>query len=85
LRQTGSLAVPNGRDIIPEINNLLHLPFKLKIASRDHHPADHISFYTSHPGKSPFDKVMTTHPDAPGKQLEQVLWPVCFKVSVRWD
>ena len=74
--QTGSLAVPQGRDIIPEINNLLQLPFTLKIASRDHHPPDHISFVTSHPNKHIFEKVMTTHPDVPGKQLQQTLWPV---------
>jgi hypothetical protein len=74
--QTGSLAVPEGRDIIPQINSLLSLPFKLKVASRDHHPSDHISFVTSHPGKQTFEKVKTTHPAVPGEEREQVLWPV---------
>jgi nicotinamidase-related amidase len=74
--QSGSLAVPDGRDIIPKINILSTLPFILKIATRDHHPTDHISFITSHPGKKVFERVMTTHPDVPGKQLEQCLWPV---------
>lgn len=74
--QDGSLAVPEGRDIIPGINQLLHLPFALKIASRDNHPSDHISFVTSHPGKNLFEKVATTHPDVPDRNFEQVCWPV---------
>jgi nicotinamidase/pyrazinamidase len=34
----------------------------------DWHPADHISFYTSHPGKKPFE-VIKIH------EKDQVLWP----------
>jgi nicotinamidase/pyrazinamidase len=37
-------------------------------ASQDWHPADHISFFTNHPGKKAFD-IITVN----GK--EQVLWP----------
>jgi nicotinamidase/pyrazinamidase len=37
-------------------------------ATQDWHPADHVSFYTSHPGKKAFDLI-----DVAGKK--QVLWP----------
>ena len=37
-------------------------------ATQDWHPADHVSFFTNHPGKKAFDLV-----DLAGKQ--QVLWP----------
>jgi nicotinamidase-related amidase len=74
--QTGSLAVPEGRDIVPPINALLRMPFRLKCASRDHHPPDHVSFVTEHPGKQLFETIKTTHPDVPGKEIEQTLWPV---------
>jgi len=37
-------------------------------ATQDWHPPDHISFYTNHPGKSPFDTI-----DINGKS--QTLWP----------
>lgn len=47
--QNGALAVPGGRDIAPTINHLLSLPFTLKIATRDFHPWDHVSFDISHP------------------------------------
>jgi nicotinamidase/pyrazinamidase len=36
--------------------------------SQDWHPADHISFYTSHPGKRPFDVI-----EIDGRR--QILWP----------
>lgn len=38
------------------------------VATRDYHPQDHISFFTSHPGKQPFEPVVL-------KDKEQVLWP----------
>jgi len=37
-------------------------------ATQDWHPADHVSFYTNHPGKKAFDLI-----DVAGKK--QVLWP----------
>jgi len=73
---TGSLAVPQGRDIIPRINSLLRLPFRIKCASRDYHPPDHVSFVTEYPGKQAFENITTTHPDVPGKEIKQTLWPV---------
>jgi len=38
------------------------------LATRDHHPPDHISFYTRHKGKQPFDVI-----EVSGRK--QVLWP----------
>ena len=37
-------------------------------ATQDWHPADHISFYTNHPGRKPFDVVDV-------RNTKQVLWP----------
>ncbi|KAL8695089.1 MAG: hypothetical protein Q9218_000367 [Villophora microphyllina] len=45
----GALAVAGGREIAPPINELLSIPFDLRIATRDFHPADHVSFSTAHP------------------------------------
>jgi nicotinamidase/pyrazinamidase len=38
------------------------------LATQDWHPADHISFYTNHPGRKPFDVVDI-------RNKKQVLWP----------
>ena len=62
----GSLAVPEGDQIIPGINELMS-KFDLVIASQDWHPVNHGSFASNH------DK-------APGELIElnglqQVLWP----------
>jgi nicotinamidase/pyrazinamidase len=63
----GSLAVPKGDDVIKPINELADR-FKHVVMTQDWHPAGHISFATSHPGKKPFEVI-----DLPyGKQ---VLWP----------
>ncbi|CAL1700450.1 unnamed protein product [Somion occarium] len=72
----GSLAIPEGRDIIPVINELLALPFALKIATKDHHPPGHISFASSHPGKHPFVSYTTiVNPANPNEKYETRLWP----------
>ncbi|KAI0660768.1 Isochorismatase hydrolase [Cubamyces menziesii] len=72
----GSLAVSGGRDIIPTINELLQLPFVLKIATKDHHPHDHVSFASNHPGATPFVSTCTiTNPANPAETYETRLWP----------
>ncbi|KAH7391385.1 isochorismatase [Cadophora sp. MPI-SDFR-AT-0126] len=72
----GSLAVEYGRAVIPSINHLLTLPFALKVATKDWHPADHISFASSHPGKNPFiDTVTIVNPLNPNETYESRLWP----------
>lgn len=63
----GSLAVPNGDEIIPVINKLQE-KFDLVIASQDWHPKGHASFASSHDGKKEFDTI-----DLNG--TEQVMWP----------
>jgi len=85
LQQNGSLAVPDGRAILPTINALLALPFPpaLKLATKDHHPPQHISFHTSplHPASlqghlQPFTSTITiTNPHNPAETYESHVWP----------
>ncbi|OQO14964.1 hypothetical protein B0A48_00346 [Cryoendolithus antarcticus] len=75
----GTLAVKNGRQIAPLIDSLLSLPFKITIASRDHHPANHCSFASQHPGEKPFTSSHTIHNPAsttPDPESQTTtLWP----------
>ena len=63
----GSLAVEGGHEIIESINALSPL-FPFTTATRDWHPEGHVSFASSHAGRSVYDTV-----EAGG--IEQVLWP----------
>ncbi len=63
----GSLAVESGDDVIPVINRIMPIFFRV-LATQDWHPPDHVSFATSHPGRKPLDVVTTDG-------IEQVLWP----------
>ena len=61
------------------VNDLLDLPFALKIATKDFHPPDHISFATNH--KAPNNKPFTcfakiVNPENPEEIRETRLWPV---------
>ncbi|KAK7738300.1 NAD(+) salvage pathway protein [Diaporthe eres] len=77
---SGSLAIPQGRDIAPTVNELLSLPsFAVRIATQDWHPADHISFAANHPSppKQPFvDSVTVVNPHNASESYETRLWPV---------
>ena len=67
-----------GRDLAPGINQLLHLPFTIKVASQDWHPEDHASFATNHegPNNEPFRHTTTmTNPSNPAETKESTLWP----------
>jgi len=64
----GALAVKDGDQIIPVLNELLKMKFDAILATKDWHPQDHGSFAASH-GKEPGEKI-----DLFG--LEQILWPV---------
>ncbi|KAF2644418.1 Isochorismatase hydrolase [Massarina eburnea CBS 473.64] len=79
----GSLAVTDGRSIVPLLNTLLSYPFPLKIATKDFHPRNHISFASNHPppNNKAFESVITiTNPLNPGESQETRLWPVhCVK------
>ena len=69
---SGSLAVPGtGLDYLNKITKAIDRIRSLGIplwASQDWHPANHISFFTNHPGKKAFDQI-----NLQGKN--QVLWP----------
>jgi nicotinamidase-related amidase len=74
------LAVAGGRDIVPIINGLLASPkFDVRVATRDWHPADHISFAANHPepDNRPFESFVTiANPYNPSESYETRLWPV---------
>jgi nicotinamidase-related amidase len=62
--------------VIPTINKLLSLPFAIRIATKDWHPASHISFASNHPGKRPFvDFTTIVNPENPAETYESRLWP----------
>lgn len=63
----GGLEVPEGNEIIPEVNQLQE-EFDIIVATQDWHPANHGSFASNHPGKKAFDVDQLNG-------LEQVLWP----------
>ena len=69
---SGSLAVPGtGLDYLNKINKAIDRIKSSGIplwASQDWHPANHLSFFTNHPGKKAYDRI-----NLRGK--EQVLWP----------
>ncbi|KAI2638605.1 isochorismatase [Xylaria nigripes] len=73
----GALAVPEGRDVVAPINRLLALPFVLKVATKDWHPQDHISFAENHAGKQAFtDFVTVVNPYNAAESYSSRLWPV---------
>lgn len=61
----GSLALPGGRELATPINKLLASPgFKLKLAARDFHPRNHVSFASQHEGAVAFTSETTiTNPE----------------------
>ncbi|OCL05518.1 Isochorismatase hydrolase [Glonium stellatum] len=74
----GSLAVQDGRKIVSTVNKLLSLPFALKIATKDFHPQDHISFASNHPSPNnkPFETMITiSNPLNPEETQITRLWP----------
>lgn len=70
------MGVGGGREVIPIINDLLELPFVFKVATKDHHPPDHISFASNHQGKHPFTSFATIrNPNNLDEVYESRLWP----------
>jgi nicotinamidase/pyrazinamidase len=63
----GALAVKDGDQVVAVINKLMP-KFDLIVATKDWHPANHMSFAVNHPGKNVFEAT-----DLDG--LPQVLWP----------
>ena len=64
----GALAVPEGDQVIPVINEL-SLEFDLVFATQDWHPPNHCSFAASHPNEKVGDRILIDG-------QEQILWPV---------
>ncbi|KAL8805727.1 MAG: hypothetical protein Q9182_001760 [Xanthomendoza sp. 2 TL-2023] len=76
--KSGALAVPGGRELSTAINKLLAMPFTLKVATRDLHPEDHISFDTSHPppNNKAFESSTTiSNPQNPSETATIAIWP----------
>ena len=63
----GSLAVSEGDQIIPVVNELME-KFDLVVATQDWHPAEHGSFASNHKNKQPGEMIELFG-------LDQVLWP----------
>lgn len=63
----GALAVADGDAVVPLANTLARR-FDTVILTQDWHPAGHISFASSHPGRAPFEVI-------PLPYGPQVLWP----------
>ncbi len=63
----GALAVPEGDEILPLINELQD-KFDLVIATQDWHPEEHASFASSHKNAKEFEVIKLDG-------LDQVLWP----------
>ena len=64
----GELPVADGEAVVAPINRLLAGPFQHAFATQDWHPAGHISFASSHPGRASFEEVELPY----GRQT---LWP----------
>jgi nicotinamidase/pyrazinamidase len=63
----GALAVPEGDAIIPVVNRLARR-FAHVVITQDWHPAGHMSFASTHPGKHPFETIAVDYGP-------QTLWP----------
>lgn len=61
------------------INHLLSLPYALKVATKDFHPHDHVSFHTSHDDSNMKlfgSSTPVTNPSNPSETKEISIWPV---------
>jgi nicotinamidase/pyrazinamidase len=63
----GRLAVPRGDEVVPMVNRLA-AKFTHVVLTQDWHPAGHLSFASSHPGKEPYQTIDVAYGP-------QVLWP----------
>jgi nicotinamidase/pyrazinamidase len=63
----GRLAVPAGEEVVPAVNALMPL-FRHVVLTQDWHPAGHLSFASSHPGRAPYETIALSYGP-------QVLWP----------
>jgi nicotinamidase/pyrazinamidase len=80
----GALAVPGGDEIMPLVNRIA-ARFPHVLLTQDWHPPGHLSFASSHPGRTPYETIVvpygvqTLWPDhciqgTPGAELHPGLW-----------
>jgi nicotinamidase/pyrazinamidase len=71
----GALEVAEGDAVVPLVNRLM-THFDHSVLTQDWHPAGHISFASSHPGREPFQEIELVYG-------AQTLWPDhCVQGSV---
>lgn len=63
----GALAIPHGDEIIAVIQRIAPC-FQHIVLTQDWHPANHLSFAASHPGRQPFESIQVPYGN-------QTLWP----------
>jgi nicotinamidase/pyrazinamidase len=63
----GRLPVPQGDTIVPLINRVAER-FRHVALTQDWHPADHLSFASTHPGRKPYETIQASYGP-------QILWP----------
>lgn len=63
----GGLAVPKGDEVVATINRIAQR-FRHVILTQDWHPAGHLSFASSHPGRQPYETIQAAYGP-------QILWP----------
>jgi nicotinamidase/pyrazinamidase len=63
----GTLAVPQGAEVVPVINRIAPA-FQNVVMTQDWHPPGHVSFASGHPGAKPFATVRLAYGN-------QMLWP----------
>jgi len=64
---SGALGVPGGDEIVGPVNRIAER-FPHVILTQDWHPAGHLSFASSHPGRRPMDVIEVAYGP-------QILWP----------
>jgi nicotinamidase/pyrazinamidase len=63
----GNLAVPHGDEVVLLINRLAPR-FAHVVLTQDWHPAGHLSFASTHPGRKPYETIAVSYGS-------QILWP----------
>ncbi|WVQ87837.1 hypothetical protein IAS59_001567 [Cryptococcus gattii] len=74
LPPTGALAVPNGREVLPVITELLDPTWNwaVVLVSQDYHPKGHISFASAHPPHKAYTQMplINAHEGTAGADIE---------------
>ena len=73
----GALAVPRGDEVVPLVNRLA-ARFAHVVITQDWHPARHLSFASSHPGRKPYETIEVAYGP-------QILWPDHCVQGTTWE